>query len=108
MPAPALQDRLRAWRYRVFAATWLSYFGYYFCRKPFYISKATLGQELGLDPEMLALVGTAYLVAYAAGQFLAGWLGDRAGPRALVLTGMAVSLATNVAFFVAQTCAQER
>ena len=89
---------LRQWRWRVFAATWLSYAGLYFCRKPFFITKSNLGTELHLDATALASIGTAYLVAYTVGQFVAGALGTRWGPRALLLTGMAVSIGANVAF----------
>jgi len=82
----------------VFAATWASYAGYYFCRKPFFICKAALGEDLGWDPSLLGLIGTCYLVAYAAGQFMAGGLGTRFGSRALLLVGMAVSIGANMAF----------
>ena len=62
----------RQWRRRVFAATWLSYAGYYFCRKPFFIAKPALSEELGWDPVMLGYIGTAYLIAYTLGQFVSG------------------------------------
>ena len=93
-----MEPNLKTWRARVFAATWLSYFGYYFCRKPFYLTKASLESELGWDAEFLGYVGTAYLVAYSVGQFLAGFLGDRFGPRAVLLTGMMVTICANAAF----------
>jgi len=99
MPVQAsLDPKLRRWRVRVFTATWLSYFGYYFCRKPFFITKGTLEEELGFDPERLAMIGVAYLVAYTIGQFIAGWLGNRTGPRLILLLGMAVSVVTNAVF----------
>jgi len=96
--APQLDPATRRWRVRVFTATWLSYFGYYFCRKPFYITKAALEDELGFDPERLAAIGAAYLVAYAIGQFIAGALGNRVGPRVVLLTGMALTIAVNAVF----------
>lgn len=98
MSTPELTPAQRTWRVRVFTATWLSYFGLYFCRKPFYITKASLEDSLGWDAEALGLVGTAYLVSYALGQFLSGFLGDRLGPRVVLLVGMAVSLGANAAF----------
>ncbi len=88
----------RQWRRRVFAATWLSYAGYYFCRKPFFIAKPALSEELGWDPAMLGYIGTAYLVAYTIGQFIAGAAGNKWGPRLLLLTGMAVSIVANLGF----------
>jgi sugar phosphate permease len=98
MSTPALDPRLRAWRGRVFAATWLSYFGFYFARKPFYVAKADLGAANGWDAGVLGNIGAAYLVAYAVGQFSTGVLGARFGPRAIVLSGMALSALANAAF----------
>lgn len=86
------------WRWRVFAATWLSYAGFYFCRKPFSIVKASLGEELAFDATALGAIGTAYLLAYTVGQFIAGAAGNRWGPRLLLLLGMGVSVGTGVAF----------
>lgn len=97
-PTPDPTALLRQWRWRVFAATWLCYAGLYFCRKPFYIAKAGISDELGFDATQLGTIGTAYLVAYAAGQFLAGGLGLKWGPRVVLLVGMAVSLGANIWF----------
>lgn len=96
--APTLPPLLRQWRWRVFAATWLCYAGFYFCRKPFSIVKSTLGKELDFDATALGAIGAAYLLAYTVGQFVAGGLGQRVGPRTLLLGGMAVSAACGVAF----------
>lgn len=95
---PTDAQRLKTWQARVFSATWLSYAGYYFCRKPFYAAKPILAKELGWDPGMLGAIGAAYLIAYACGQFIAAWAGDRYGPRALVLTGMGTTAAANASF----------
>jgi OPA family sugar phosphate sensor protein UhpC-like MFS transporter len=98
VPSPALPKALQQWRWRVFGATWLSYFGLYFCRKPFYVAKADLKEAHGWGPEVLGNIGAAYLLAYAVGQFSTGLLGQRLGPRVVVLAGMAVSLLANAAF----------
>lgn len=93
-----MSPALKSWRTRVFIATWLSYFAYYFCRKPFYIAKPVLEAELGWTPEVLGAIGASYLIAYAIGQFTSAFFGDRIGARALVLTGMLVTALMNVAF----------
>lgn len=95
-----MDPQLRVWRWRIFTATWLSYFGYYFCRKPFYTAKSTLTEDLGWNPEMLGYIGAVYLIAYAAGQFMAGLAGNRWGPRVVLLTGMLITLVVNAAFGV--------
>lgn len=93
-----LDPLLKRWRVRIFAATWLSYFGYYFCRQPYFITKATLEEELHWDAGQLSFLGVAYLVAYAVGQFASSALGDRFGARVMLLVGMAVTIGCNVAF----------
>ena len=93
-----LDPTFKRWRWRVFAATWLSYFGFYFARKPFYVVKSALTEELGWDPEKLGLIGACYLIAYMVGQFIAGTAGSRYGPRLVLLIGMATTLGVNVAF----------
>lgn len=71
-----------------FAVTWLAYASYYLGRKGFAVSKASIAEELGFSKGILASIDTAYLAAYAAGQFVNGALGDRIGARRLVAFGM--------------------
>lgn len=94
-PAPG---RLRLWRARVFAATWLCYGGLYFCRKPFSIVKSDLGRTLGFSAQQLAYIYSAYLIAYTAGQFGSSALGPKLGSRVMLLAGMAISIGTAVLF----------
>jgi sugar phosphate permease len=97
-------DRRRAaWQQRIFLATYVAYAGYYFGRKPFYVVKGTLTDELHWSPDQLATIGASYLVAYALGQFAAGTLGTWAGPRVALLLGMGVSVACNVGFGLSST-----
>ena len=88
----SLDPALREWRRRVFVATWLSYVGYYFCRKPFNFAKASIKGELGLDATTVGDIGAAYSVAYMVGQFGASVLGPRVGPRVYLLIGMALTI----------------
>lgn len=92
------KKQLRLWRVRIFVATWLCYAGYYFCRRPFYIAKGRLADELHFDAATLGAIGAIYLVAYAVAQFAAGAAGNRFGPRVMLLSGMAVSIAANIGF----------
>lgn len=87
---------LHRWRLRVFAGTWLSYAGYYFCRKPFYKVKGSLQQKLSLSTKQLGHVGTAYLSAYSVGQFNAAAVGTRLGPRHMLFLGMGLSILCNI------------
>ncbi len=97
-PSMSLTRDQKNWRWRVFASTWLCYAGMYFCRKPFYITKAALGTELGFSASTLGLIGAVYLIAYTIGQFLTAFLGEKVGQRILLLSGMAFSIGANLVF----------
>jgi OPA family sugar phosphate sensor protein UhpC-like MFS transporter len=88
----------RAWRTKIFVATWCSYVGFYFCRKHWNAAKAAIEAQNGWSVATTAgYIGSAYLVAYAIGQFAAAPIGARFGPRRTVLAGMAVSIAVTCA-----------
>ena len=87
----------KSWRTKVFASTWLSYVGFYFCRKPFSATKAAIGHETGWSATTLGNIWAAYLITYALGQFVAAAMGTRLGPRRNVLLGMALSTAVTFA-----------
>jgi MFS transporter, OPA family, glycerol-3-phosphate transporter len=95
-----LSSAHRSWRMKVFASTWLSYVGFYFCRKPFSAAKGAIGIETGWNATTLGNIWAAYLIAYAIGQFLAAGMGTRFGPRKNVLVGMALSVAVTLALGV--------
>ena len=90
-----LTKQFKIWRGRVFAATWLSYFGYYFARKPFFVVKKDLEEAFDWGPEALGVLGACYLIAYTIGQFISGASGDRLGPKKIALLGMGGSIVVN-------------
>jgi sugar phosphate permease len=90
--------RFKSRRAGVFALTWVAYATYYFGRQAFPVVKATLQKNLGLSVDMLGWIDTAYLAAYAVGQFASGQLGDRIGARRLIGLGMIGSAAACVIF----------
>ena len=75
--------------------TWLAYAGFYLTRKAFSVAKVELKKPevLGLTTGQMSWMDSAYSLAYALGQFFWGTLGDRAGTRAVILLGMAGSVA---------------
>jgi len=91
----------RAWRTKVFIATWLSYVGFYFCRKPFTAAKAAIKDQNHWSATTIGNIYAAYLIAYAIGQFLASRMGPKLGPRVNVLLGMALSVAVTAAMGIA-------
>jgi sugar phosphate permease len=89
-------DAPRGARALAYGLTWVSYASYYLGRKGLPVAKVTIEKTLG--EASLRGVETAYLTAYAIGQYANGWLGDRAGARRLIGAGMILSAAACVAF----------
>ena len=89
---------VRIWRTRVLTTTWLSYAGYYFCRKNFAIAKSSLLETLQIDKSDLAHIVTAYLIAYTLGQFMTAFMSQKVATRRLLLSGMAITLVCNIIF----------
>ncbi len=98
-----LDQAYRPWQVRILVATWLTYAGYYFCRKPFYVVKADMGGALGLSTAQLAHLGTAYLAAYAVGQFSSAYFGRKLGPKLLLVGGMGISVVCNFIFGISNS-----
>jgi OPA family sugar phosphate sensor protein UhpC-like MFS transporter len=95
-----MPETQRTWRLKVFASTWFSYVGFYFCRKPFSAAKAAIGTEAHWSATTLGNIWAVFLIAYALGQFLAAAMGTKFGPRKNVLLGMALSIVVTAAFGV--------
>ena len=89
---------VRIWRVRILTTTWLSYAGFYFCRKNFAIAKSSIMSSMEIDRSDVAHLFTAYLAAYMLGQFMTGFLGRRIATRLLLLAGMGMTLLCNLAF----------
>lgn len=81
----------------IFTITWLSYAGYYFCRKPFSQAKNPLAYQMEISDTEIAHIGTAFLVAYMLGQFATAWIAKRASCRRILLFGMGASLLSSFA-----------
>src|SRR5688500_17921333 len=82
--------RYERWRWVTFAITWLIYAGFYFTRQSFGVAKAAIEQapNIGLTRAQQGDVDSAYGTTYMLGQFLFGALGDRFGPKRILLAGM--------------------
>lgn len=93
----------RYWRRRIFAVTWLTYAGFYLCRKNFAVAMPLLVEDLGYTKLDFATIIFAYSLFYAGGQFASAFLSDRFGARFIVGIGMMVSAASNIAMGFAGT-----
>ena len=80
----------------IFAVTWITYAGFYFCRKNLSIALPALHGAAGLGSVELANVVFGYSLLYALGQFGCGFLSDTFGPRRVVGAGLVVIVASNL------------
>jgi len=94
--AITLTREYRFWRYRIFALTWLTYGGFYLCRKNISIAMPLLNQDHGFTKDNFAMVLFFYSLFYALGQFYNGFLSDKFGPRLIVGIGLFLSILANI------------
>jgi sugar phosphate permease len=73
---------------QVFAITWITYAGYYFCRKNLSIVLPVLQGRFGLGTIELAHIVFGYTLLYVIGQFGCGFLSDRIGAKRVVGAGL--------------------
>ena len=97
--------RYERWRWQIFFITWLAYGGFYLTRKAFSVAKNELKKPevMGLSKGQMSLMDGTYSAAYAIGQFFWGTLGDRFGPRRVVLFGMLASVLTSALMGISTT-----
>ncbi|HEU4407620.1 MAG TPA: MFS transporter [Polyangiaceae bacterium] len=100
-PSPDESERVFWLRARVFALTWVTYASYYLGRKGLSVVKTRLVMTQGIDESALALIDSAFLVAYALGLPASGMLGDRVGARRLLSAGLLVSAGACASFGLA-------
>jgi sugar phosphate permease len=80
----------------VFIITWITYAGFYFCRKNLGIVLPMLHGISGLRSSELANVVFGYSLMYAVGQFGFGFLSDRIGAKRVVAGGMLLVVCSNL------------
>ncbi|HMD19201.1 MAG TPA: MFS transporter [Alloacidobacterium sp.] len=81
---------------RIFAITWITYAGFYFCRKNLSIVLPMLHGMPGMGNFELANIVFGYSLLYAIGQFGCGFLSDYFGPGKVVGTGLVLVVGSNI------------
>ena len=95
-----MNPRYERWRWQTFGITWLIYAGFYLTRSSFSVAKVALPFDLGvsLNRTDLGDIDSTFLTVYMLGQFFFGPLGDRFGPRRILLFGLGLSVVAAVGF----------
>jgi sugar phosphate permease len=86
----------RYWRWRIFIITWITYAGFYLCRKNISVVMPLLQQDRGYTNAQLAKFVFGYSLFYTVGQFVCGLLSDRFGTKVVVGTGIFVVVGANI------------
>jgi len=94
--AAELNSSQRAWRWRIFALTWMAYAGFYLCRKNLSVTMPLMAVDLHLTKVDLAHVVFGYSLLYSLGQFASGILADRFGSRLIVTIGLLIAVTSNL------------
>jgi sugar phosphate permease len=81
---------------KTFAVTWITYAGFYLCRKNLSIALPLLAAAASFKSIQLANVVFGYSLLYAVGQFGFGFLSDRIGPKRVVGTGLLLVVGSNI------------
>jgi OPA family glycerol-3-phosphate transporter-like MFS transporter len=93
---------LALWRMRIFFTVWITYIIYYIGRNNYAIAKPFIMEEFGAySAALMGLVSSTFLIFYAFGQFVNGFLGDKVGARRFITLGLIVSSALNLLMGVA-------
>ncbi len=101
--SPDHQQRRHANPTHVLAASWLAYATFYFPRLAFAASKLGLLSDpsLALSRAFFGVADASFLAVYALGQFVAGAVTDRVGPRRLVTAGLLLAAVAALGFAAA-------
>ena len=83
-------------RRRLFMSTWITYAGFYFCRKNLSIVLPLFEGARAMSHIELANIVFGYSLFYAIGQFTCGLLSDRYGARRVVGAGVIVVVLSNL------------
>jgi sugar phosphate permease len=92
----SLSRGLSSGQRRVFWITWLTYAGFYLCRKNLSVVLPLLNHVSGLRNIDLANIVFGYSLLYAVGQFGCGPLSDRIGAKRVVGAGLLLVVASNI------------
>ncbi len=90
---------LSFWQMRAFFSMGLLYLSYYFCKYNLGVATPEIQKEFEISSATWGLITmTVFALVYAGGQFINGFLGDRYGPKRMMIVGGLGSVAVSVCF----------
>ncbi len=94
---------LHIWQIRAFFSMGILYLFYYFCKYNLAMATKDIQDEFGFSNKTFGMIITVFTLTYAAGQFLNGFLGDRYGPKRILIMGGVGGVIANVCFGMSGT-----
>lgn len=87
------------WQMRAFFSMGFLYLSYYFCKYNLGVATPEIQKEFELSNATWGLITTTiFALVYSGGQFINGFLGDRYGPKRMMIIGGLGSVAVSVCF----------
>ena len=91
------------WQLRAFFSMGILYLCYYFCKYNLGSAIPEMQKEFGFTSKTVGWIITMFTLTYAGGQFINGFLGDRYGPKLIMIIGAIGGVAANVCFGLSAT-----
>ncbi|MFX1345689.1 MAG: MFS transporter [Promethearchaeota archaeon] len=91
-----VKKTFKSWRMRIFFTVWITYMIYYIGRTNISIAQPFIMDEFGIEKAVMGLIGSVFFLAYAFGQFVNGFLGDKIGARRFITIGLIISSIINL------------
>ncbi len=89
---------MNKWQKRILFTSWITYASFYLLRVNMSVAIPGIIREFGISKTAIGGVLTALFIAYAAGQFINGQLGDKFSAKKLVGIGLLGSAVLNIIF----------
>ena len=89
-------NRLSNWRKKIFITSWLAYALAYLCRANLSIVLPKMIKALNLNKVNAGLIGSFFFWAYAIGQLVNGYIGDKVDSRYFVFSGLLLAAIMNL------------
>ncbi len=88
---------------KIFIITYITYAAYYLARLSLSVALPEIGRDLGYSKFELGIIGGAFSIVYALGQFINGQLADSFGPKRIISFGLAMSAIVSSLFGYSET-----
>lgn len=94
---------LKKWQCKVFVLCWAAYASAYLCRTNLSIALPKMLEDFSWNKASAGLIGSAFFWAYAIGQLVNGYMGDRIQTRRFIFLGLGMSSIVNISIGFSQS-----